>query len=57
MTAAELTACRVPEDPASPVPVEGYVEALTAFYERGFGVPSHRFLRLLLSITAWSCTI
>jgi hypothetical protein len=26
----------------------GYVVACTAFYERGFVVPSHRFLRLLL---------
>jgi hypothetical protein len=33
MMAAELATCRVPEDPASPVPVRGYVLACTAFYE------------------------
>jgi hypothetical protein len=40
MMAAELVTCHVPEDPASPVPVGGYVVAYMAFYERGFGVPS-----------------
>jgi hypothetical protein len=33
MMAAELATCRVPEDPASPVPVRGYVLACTASYE------------------------
>jgi hypothetical protein len=37
MTAVELTTCRVPEDPASPVPTGGggYVIAYMAFYELG----------------------
>jgi hypothetical protein len=50
MTAAELATCHVPEDPASLVPAGGggYVVVCTMFYERGFVVPSHRFLRLLL---------
>jgi hypothetical protein len=48
MTVAELMTCRVPEDPASPVLVGGYVVACMVFYEWGFGVPSHRFLRSLL---------
>jgi hypothetical protein len=48
MTTAELITCRVPEDPASPVPVGGYIVACMTFYERGIGVPSHRFLRSLL---------
>jgi hypothetical protein len=41
MTMAELATCCVPEDPASPTLVEGYVVAFTAFYERGFSVSSH----------------
>jgi hypothetical protein len=44
MTAAELTTYRIPEDPISPASVEGYVVSFMAFYERGFGVPSHQFL-------------
>jgi hypothetical protein len=48
MTVMELTTCRVPEDLASLAPVEGYMVAFVAFYERGFGVPSHRFLYSLL---------
>jgi hypothetical protein len=36
------------EDPASPTLAGRYVVACTAFYERGFGVPSHRFLHFLL---------
>jgi hypothetical protein len=43
MTVAELATCRVPEDPASPIQVGGYIVACVVFYERGFGVPSHRF--------------
>jgi hypothetical protein len=49
MTVAELAIYCVPVDPMSPVPVRGYVVACLVFYERGFGMPSHRFLRLLLS--------
>jgi hypothetical protein len=48
MTAMELVACRVPEDPVFPSLVYGYVVTFLAFYERGFGVPSHRFLHWLL---------
>jgi hypothetical protein len=42
--AAELMTCRVPEGPASPVPMGGYIVACAAFYKHRFGVPSHRFL-------------
>jgi hypothetical protein len=48
MTATELVTCRVPKDPASIGPVGGYDVAYTAFYDRGFGVPPHRFLYSLL---------
>jgi hypothetical protein len=48
MIAAELATSRMPEDPSSPTPVRGYVVVCMAFYKRGFGVPSHRFLCLLL---------
>jgi hypothetical protein len=48
MTATERATCRVPVDHASPAPVGGYVVACSAFYERGFGAPPHRFLYLLL---------
>jgi hypothetical protein len=41
MTTTELATCRVPEYPASAALVGGYVMACTAFYEWGFGVPSH----------------
>jgi hypothetical protein len=41
-------ACCVIEDPAFPIPTEGYVVSFVAFYERGFVTPRHRFLRLLL---------
>jgi hypothetical protein len=65
MMTAELAICRVPEDPAFPVPVGGYVVACAAFYEWGFGVPSHQFFHSLLQfyslelhhLTPWgSCT-
>jgi hypothetical protein len=48
MIVVELATCRVPENPASPAPAGGYVVSCATFYERGFGVPSHRFLYLLL---------
>jgi hypothetical protein len=41
MMAAELVTCRMPEDPAAPVQVRGYVVASVVFYEWGFGVPTH----------------
>jgi hypothetical protein len=48
MMAMELTVCRMPECPAFPVPMEGYVVTYMAFYERGFGMSSHQFLPSLL---------
>jgi hypothetical protein len=48
MTTTELATCHVPEDPAFPALAWGYVMACSTFYERGFGVPSHQFLRYLL---------
>jgi hypothetical protein len=48
MIVVELATYRVPKDPASPAPVGGYVVACTAFYDQGFGVPSHQFLLSLL---------
>jgi hypothetical protein len=48
MTVVELATYRVPKDPTSPMPTGRYVVACTAFYERGFNVPSHRFLCSLL---------
>jgi hypothetical protein len=45
---AELATCHMPEDPVSLVPAGRYVVDCTTFYERGFGVPSHRSLRSLL---------
>jgi hypothetical protein len=48
MTATELATCHVPEDHAYPALAWGYVMACSTFYERGFGVPSHQFLRYLL---------
>jgi hypothetical protein len=41
MTMVELATCHVPEDAIYAAPVGGYVVACMAFYERGFGVPSH----------------
>jgi hypothetical protein len=40
MIAVEFATCLVPS--------EGHVVVCKAFYERGFGVPSHRFLHSLL---------
>jgi hypothetical protein len=48
MTVVELPTCIVLVDPVSPALMGGYVMACLAFYERGFGVPSHRFLCSLL---------
>jgi hypothetical protein len=48
MATAELTTCRVLEDPALSMPAEGYVVSFLSFYQWGFGIPSHRFLRSLL---------
>jgi hypothetical protein len=41
MIATELGIGRVPEDFASPAPTGGCVMACVAFYDQGFGVPSH----------------
>jgi hypothetical protein len=43
-----VSTCRVHEDPTSPPPRGGYVVACVAFYERGYGMPSHLFLHFLL---------
>jgi hypothetical protein len=48
MMVVELVACHAPEDPTFPMPTEGYVVSFVAFYERGFGTPSHQFLHSLL---------
>jgi hypothetical protein len=48
MIMVELATCRVPEDPASPVLVGGYIIVYAAFYECGFCAPSHWFLHSLL---------
>jgi hypothetical protein len=48
MTAAELVAYRVAEDPTLPTPVGGYVVSFMAFYEREFGKPLHQFLCSML---------
>jgi hypothetical protein len=54
ITAVELASCRVPKDPASPVPAQGYVVACRTFYERGFDVSSYQVLRSYCSIMAWN---
>jgi hypothetical protein len=48
MMVAELVTCHMTEDPASPIQVRRYIMACAAFYGRGFGAPSHRFLCSLL---------
>jgi hypothetical protein len=48
MAATELKACCVLEDPAFLAPVEGYLVSFVAFYEQGFSMPPHRYLRSLL---------
>jgi hypothetical protein len=48
MTATELMACHVLEDPSFPTPAEGYMVSFVAFHERGFVTPSHQFLHSLL---------
>jgi hypothetical protein len=45
MIAAEFATYLVPVDPASPALARGHVVACVVFYERGFGMPSHQFLR------------
>jgi hypothetical protein len=37
-----------PSDHREPVPPEGYVVSFIAFHERGLGMPSSRFMRVLL---------
>jgi hypothetical protein len=48
MMVVDFTTCRVPEDPASPIQVGGYIVVCAAFHEQGFGVQLHWFLCLLL---------
>jgi hypothetical protein len=50
MTAVELATYCVPADLASPAPAARYNVACSAFYERGFGMPPHRFLYSLLQL-------
>ena len=38
----------LPGDESEPAPPEGYVVSVAIFHERGFAVPTHRFLRGLL---------
>jgi len=38
----------LPGDEGEPVPPEGYVISFAIFHERGFAVPTHRFLQGLL---------
>jgi hypothetical protein len=53
MTVAELATCRVLGDPTSLASMGAYVMACAAFYEKGFGVPPHRFSALYYSSTVW----
>jgi hypothetical protein len=48
MTAVEFATYLVPTDPESLAPTEGFIMVCMAFYERGFGFLSHRFIRSLL---------
>jgi hypothetical protein len=48
MAAAELKACWVLVDSTFLAPAKGYVVSFTVFYEQGFSMPPHRFLRSLL---------
>jgi hypothetical protein len=48
MMVVELEACQHPTDPRFPAPTVGYVVSFMAFYERGFDMPLHPFLPLLL---------
>jgi hypothetical protein len=48
MMMVEIATRHVPKDPASLVLMGGYVVACVAFYEWGFGVPSHQFFHSLL---------
>jgi hypothetical protein len=41
MTMIELVTYRVSEDSASPTLAGRYIMVYSAFYERGFGLPSH----------------
>jgi hypothetical protein len=55
MMAAELTTCRVLEDPASPILAGGYVTAYVAFYERGLVFQRTDFLALCCSSMTYNC--
>jgi hypothetical protein len=48
MMVVELMTWHVLEDPMSPAPVEGYMVSFVVFYEQGFDVSLHWFLRSLL---------
>jgi hypothetical protein len=57
MTATELTACRVPEDHALPVPAEGYMVCLMAFYDGDSVCHCTSSTAHCYNIMALSCTI
>jgi hypothetical protein len=48
MIVAEFVTCLVLVGTVSRAPTEGFVMVCAAFYERGFGLPSHQFLHALL---------
>jgi hypothetical protein len=48
MMVIELTTCRLPEDPMTPVLAEGCMVAFVVFYGQGFGVASHQFVHSML---------
>jgi hypothetical protein len=50
-----LATCLVPAGLESLAPEEGFVVVCAAFYERGFGLPSHRFLCSLLQSYGGLC--
>jgi hypothetical protein len=53
MTAAEFVNCFVPTGPVSPALTKGFIMVCAAFYEWGFGLPSHQFLHSLLRSYGW----
>jgi hypothetical protein len=45
MLVAELEACHVLDNATFPAPVRGCMVSFVVFYERGFDMPLHQFLR------------
>jgi hypothetical protein len=48
MMTAEFDISLVPAGSVSPAPAEWFIVVCVAFFEQGFGLSSHRFLRSLL---------